>query len=131
MIDKSEVQKWLNEYGQAWVQGNPDALAKLFHDNATYQETPFDEPMQGKHHIRAYWQDGAADAQKDVSFSSEVWAVSDNEAFAEWTARFQRVASGACVELDGIIKLVFLREKADLKCLELREWWHRRESNQA
>ena len=131
MIDKSDVQKWLNEYGQAWTQGSPDAVAKLFHDNATYQETPFDEPMQGKQQIRAYWQDGASDAQEAVSFSSEVWSVSDNEAFAGWTASFQRVASGVWVELDGIFKLRFVKEKADLECLELREWWHRRENNQA
>lgn len=127
LIQESEVQMWLDAYGRAWVQGDPDAAAKLFHDNATYQETPFDEPMLGKQQIRAYWQEGAAGAQEDVSFSSKVCAISNDVAFARWAASFRRVASGIWVELDGVFKLAFEKENAGLTCLELQEWWHRRE----
>ena len=73
MIEQ-DVQNWLNEYGRAWVDGDPDRVVTLFSNTATYRETPFDEPMRGRREIREYWQNGAADAQENVEFASQVWA---------------------------------------------------------
>ena len=123
-----DVQDWLDEYGHAWVDGDPDRAAALFSDTATYRETPFDDPMRGRHAIREYWQENAADAQEDVEFASQVWAVTNDTAIAGWQARFARKASGARVELDGTFRLVFLDEQGALQCTVLEEWWHRRES---
>ncbi len=126
MLDKAEVETWLNEYGQAWVKGDPAAVAMLFSDDATYQETPFDVPMRGKDSIKAYWKNGAADAQEDVSFQYQLWAVAGNEAFAQWTADFLRIASGERVDLSGTFRLVFEKDSGRLQCVALQEWWHRR-----
>ena len=123
-----DVQDWLDAYGRAWVDGDPDAVVALFSAIAAYRETPFDDPMRGRHAIREYWQQGAADAQEDVEFASQVWAVSGDTAIAGWQARFTRKASGARVELDGTFRLVFSDEQGALLCTELHEWWHRRES---
>ncbi len=128
MITQAQVQIWLDAYGKAWIEGDPDKLVTLFTDDALYQETPFDEPMVGKEAIRAYWQEGAADAQEDVSFSSKVWALDDMYAVAHWQARFTRIPSGTRVDLDGTFKLLFSITLDGLKCRELREWWHRQES---
>lgn len=100
----------------------------LFSDTATYRETPFDDPMRGRHEIREYWQNGAAEAQKDVEFSSQVWAVKSDTAIAGWQARFIRKASGVRVELDGIFRLVFSKEQGNLRCTTLEEWWHSKET---
>ena len=127
MIEQ-DVQDWLDAYGRAWVDGDPDAVVALFFATATYRETPFDDPMRGQHAIREYWQQGAADAQEDVEFASQVWAVAGDTAIAGWQARFTRKASGARVELDGTFRLVFSDEQGALLCTELQEWWHRRES---
>ena len=127
-MTEQDVQNWLDEYGRAWVDGDPDQLVTLFSVSATYRETPFDDPMTGRHEIREYWQKGAAEAQENVEFTSQVWAVGNDTAFAGWQARFTRKASGARVELDGTFRLVFSSEQGTLRCTVLEEWWHRKES---
>ena len=127
-MTEQDVQDWLDEYGRAWVNGDPDHLVTLFSDTATYRETPFDVPMRGQHEIREYWQSGAADAQENVEFTSQVWAVKNDVAIAGWQARFTRRASGMQVDLDGTFRLVFSIEHGEFRCKILEEWWHSKES---
>ena len=127
-MTEQDVQNWLDEYGRAWVDGDPDRVVTLFSDTATYRETPFDKPMRGRREIRGYWQEGAADAQENVEFASQVWAVGNDTAIAGWQARFTEKASGVRVELDGTFRLVFSREQGALRCTILEEWWHSRKS---
>ena len=130
-MTEQDVQDWLDEYGRAWVDGDPDRVVALLSDTATYRETPFDDPMGGRQAIREYWRKNAADAQEDVEFASQVWAVTNDTAIAGWQARFTRKASGARVELDGAFRLVLSGEQGALQCTVLEEWWHRRESPSA
>ena len=127
-MTEQDVQNWLDEYGRAWVNGNPDQAVALFSDTAIYRETPFDDPMRGRSEIRSYWQKGAADTQENVEFSSQIWAIVDCTAIAGWQAHFTRKAFGVRIELDGTFRLAFSREQGDLRCTSLEEWWHRRES---
>ena len=127
-MTEQDVHDWLDEYGRAWVDGDPDRVVVLFSDTATYRETPFDKPMRGRREIREYWQEGAADAQENVEFMSQVWAVVDDTAIAGWQARFTEKASGVRVELDGTFRLVFSSEQGALQCTLLEEWWHSRKS---
>lgn len=127
-MTEKDVQDWLNAYGAAWVNGDPRQVVSLFSDAALYRETPFAEPMIGRAAIGAYWQEGAADAQEDVEFSSQVWAVQRNQAFAGWQARFRRRASGRRVQLNGAFRLAFATECGVLICRSLDEWWHRKET---
>ena len=127
-MTEQDAQNWLDGYGRAWVDGDPDQLVALFSDSASYRETPFDDPMRGRLEIREYWRKGAAEAQENVEFSSQVWAVKNDTAIAGWQARFNRKASGARVELDGTFRLVFSSEQGTFQCTVLEEWWHRKES---
>lgn len=127
-MTKQDVQDWLDEYGRAWVDGDPDRVVMLFSDTAIYRETPFDKPMRGRQEIREYWQIGAADAQENVEFVSQVWAVVNDTAVAGWQARFTEKASGVRVELDGTFRLVFSSEQGALQCTILEEWWHSRKT---
>ena len=127
-MTEQDVQKWLDEYGRAWVNGDPDHVVMLFSETATYRETPFDDPMEGRLEIREYWQNGAADSQENVEFTSQVWAVNNDTAVAGWQARLTEKASGERVELDGTFRLVFSREQGTLQCTVLEEWWHSKES---
>lgn len=84
--------------------------------------------MRGRREIREYWQEGAADAQENVEFMSQVWAVVDDTATAGWQARFTEKTSGVRVELDGTFRFVFSSEQGALQCTILEEWWHSRKS---
>ncbi|MEM7068152.1 MAG: nuclear transport factor 2 family protein [Pseudomonadota bacterium] len=126
-MKKHDVQNWLDEYGKAWIDGDPEQIVKLFVDGASYRETPFDESMKGLEEIRQYWQDGAADAQEDVKFASQVWAIDDYVAIAGWQASFTRKQSGKQVMLDGVFRLELFLSASGLLCNRLEEWWHRQE----
>lgn len=120
-------EQWLDAYRRAWEGRDPDAAARLFTDDGTYQETPFDEAMQGRTAIRAYWEN-VPRGQERIEFASQVLAFTNNgEGVAHWRTSFTRVPSGVRVELDGIF---VVRLNPDGLCTHFREWWHRREGQQ-
>jgi uncharacterized protein (TIGR02246 family) len=120
-MDRPTFDNWLDAYKRAWETRDPEAAADLFTTDATYQETPFEEPMTGRESIRDYWSD-VTRYQEGVEFSYEILATTETSGIAHWRSEFTRLTSGSAVELDGI----FLVElDADGKCTEFREWWHR------
>lgn len=111
---------WLESYGRASAQNDPQASASLFAEDARYYESPFDEPMVGREAIYRYWAVGAQDLA-DKTSSYEILAVRDNLGIARWQAQFVRRGSGAAMALDCI----FLVEFDDRGlCSLFREWWH-------
>lgn len=124
-MDEKQFQTWLEAYGRAWEEGDAAAAAALFAPDAAYYETPFDPPMTGREAIIAYWQEGAASAQRDVRFQYKALAVAGDLGLNHWTAAFTRVPSGVRVRLDGVMAVRF---DTDGRCVEFREWWHRMES---
>lgn len=117
--------QWLARYGDAWEAGDPDAVLALFAGHASYFETPFSAPMVGHEAIRRYWTEGAKDAQTNVRFEARPITFDGTTGIAHWRATFDRVPSGAHVELDGVLSAVFDEQ---MRCEVFREWWHRRET---
>ena len=114
---------WLGAYGDAWEARDPRAAAELFSADATYQETPFEEPARGREAIAQYWS-RVTRGHQQVRFDHEVLAVTEDMGIARWWASFDSVHLGARVELDGIF---VVRMGAEGMCKEFREWWHYRE----
>ena len=119
-----DFQRWLERYGRAWIEGDPDAVVELFSADAAYHETPFDDPMLGIEAIHRYWTAGAKEGQEEVTFAATPISMNQATGFARWRATFRRVPSGSFVELDGVLSARF---DAAMRCVEFREWWHRRE----
>lgn len=112
------LRRWLDAYGRAWETRDPDAAVELFAEDASYRETPFDEPMRGREAIRRYWSQ-VPEHQRDIEFGYEV--LSARPALARWWASYIAVALGEPTKLDGIFLLEFDPEG---RCSSLREWWH-------
>ena len=123
-MNRESLQGWLEGYGRAWESRDPEAVGKLFADDATYQETPYTQPMRGREAIQQYWSQVVATAQEHIKFGYEVLADAEDSAIVHWWASFVRVQSRAQVSLDGIFLLKFDTEG---RCRELREWWVRKE----
>jgi|SRR5215203_3058419 len=120
-MERATFTNWLDAYKRAWEARDPEAAADVFTADATYQETPFEEPVRGRRGIRDYWFD-ATRYQEGIEFSYEVLATTETGGIAHWRSEFTRLTSDSAVELDGI----FLVElDADGKCTEFREWWHK------
>jgi len=124
-MTEESLKSWLDAYGRGWETRDPEAVIKLFTEDATYQKTPFSEPMRGRQAIREYWAEKVARSQEQVSFGYEVLALAGDLGLAHWWASFVRTRSRTRVKLDGIFLLTF---NSQGRCGALREWWVRQEA---
>jgi uncharacterized protein (TIGR02246 family) len=120
-IDPEPFKRWLDSYGHAWMDRDPEAAAALYTDDATYQVTPFDEPLRGRVAIHEYW-DGVAKTQERIQFDFEVVTATAEHGIARWQASFVRVPSRLETKLEGIFVIAL---DSDGRCQSLREWWHK------
>ena len=100
-MDRESFKYWLASYGKAWTDRDPEAAASLYTDDATYQVTPFDEPLRGRSAIYEYWV-GVAKTEERIQFNREILAITAGYGVARWWASFLRVPPGLKTELDGI-----------------------------
>ena len=123
-MERTSFVSWLESYGSAWRNRDPQAAADLFTDECTYQITPFVEPMRGRAAIFEYWS-YAAETERDIQFGYEVLALTPDAGLARWWASFLIVPQMLQTELNGIF-LISL--DADGRCQSLREWWHKKQT---
>jgi uncharacterized protein (TIGR02246 family) len=122
-MDREAFKNWLAAYGRAWTGRDAEAAASLYSEDATYQVTPFDEPLRGRSAIYEYWV-GVAKTEENIQFEYEIIAVTAELGIARWRASFVRVPPGLETKLDGIF-LIALDEEG--RCVSLREWWHKKQ----
>jgi hypothetical protein len=116
--DVAAFKSWLDAYGQAWENRNPEAAAALFTETGTYQVTPFLEPVRGRKVIFEYWSE-VARTEQNIRFGYEILFASAKLNIARWSASFVIVPPGLQTQLDGIF-LISLDEQG--RCKSLREW---------
>lgn len=117
----NDFQQWMDSYGRACIDKDPEAFGALFAKEARYYKTPFEKPLRGPPAISRYLRETAA-LTVDVRFSYHILSVIGCVVIALWQGGFTEVRSGKRVKLDGVF-LVELNEQH--KCRVFREWWHR------
>ncbi|HEX4542979.1 MAG TPA: nuclear transport factor 2 family protein [Candidatus Acidoferrum sp.] len=120
-MEHTTFKSWLEAYGRAWQDRNPQAAADLFAEDGTYQVTPFVEPMRGRPAIFEYWSN-VARTQEGIQFGYEILSVTEEAGIARWWASFLIVPQGLQTKLEGIFLITLA---ADGRCRSLREWWHK------
>lgn len=111
------VDQWLDRYRAAWEEGDADAAAALFTEDAVYRSSPFREPHIGRAGVREYWTIATADqSEATVRFGRAV-TEGNRTAVEFWTT--MRAEEGE-ITLPGILVLRFA---PDGRCEELREAW--------
>lgn len=118
--DSATFIRWLDAYGRAWKERDPDGVAELFTPDARYYWTPFDQPKLGRQQITEAWL-RATTGQRDIHFRHELLCVSGTRGIARWWCSFERLASGRPVRLAGVL-CVEMDDRG--LCCEFREWWH-------
>ena len=116
-LDRGTFRDWLDEYETAWETGDAAAAAGLFAPHATYQETPFTDPLEGRDAIRDYWAETTA-TQESVRVDSSVIGLGRAAGVARFEASFVR--DGEAVMVDGVLRARFVSGD----CVAFREWWH-------
>ena len=119
-LDEAGFSAWLDSYKSAWEDRDPGAAAALFTEAATYRETPYDAPFEGRAAIEGYWS-GAVSGQRDVRFTYEVLACTGDRGLARWHATFETAEGGDTIDLDGIFHCRF---ETQALVGRFEEWWH-------
>jgi hypothetical protein len=73
-MEWTSFEAWLEKYGRAWRDRNPQAAADLYTDDGTYQATPLEKPMRGRPEIFDYWSH-VARTEENIQFGYEILAV--------------------------------------------------------
>jgi SnoaL-like domain len=123
-VTEEQATAWLEAYGEAYEQQDPDAAAVLFTPDATYQWGPFGELLHGREEIRAKWAEGIDPDEGGVTFAHELLAVTDTIGIARWMASYAYPREGRLVRYDGVFAFSLNDES---RCTGFREWWNTRE----
>ena len=119
-LTRGHFQQWMETYGKASADNDPQASTNLFAQNAAYYETPFAEPMPRREAIYEYWNKGAQ-TLKEKESTFEILSVQDQRGIARWQSKFTVIESGKRLALDCIFVVEFNEEGL---CQTFREWWH-------
>src|SRR5437867_2845770 len=86
-MDDASFQRWMDDYTHAYEERDPDAAARLFTADATYQWGPFGDLLRGPEAIRERWASAVGDDREtDFRFDYEVLAVTRELGIARWMA---------------------------------------------
>ena len=130
---RSAVQAWLDRYVDAWKSYDPDQVASLFADDATYRYHPYDpedEVVRGRDAIVRDWiePDGNAstrDQPNTYDAAYEVYAVDGDRAVAVGSSRYWTDSTRST--LQQTYDNVFLLRFDDAgRCLEFVELFMKR-----
>jgi hypothetical protein len=105
-LTHERFRQWMETYGRASAENDPQTSANLFAENAAYYETPFAEPMIGRDAIYEYWNKGAKNL-KDKESTFEILSAKDRLGIARWQSRFTVIESGKRFALDCLFVVEF------------------------
>lgn len=79
-MTRAQLSAWLGEYERAWRTSGTAGLGQLFSEGATYQLSPYDEPIAGLDAIAAMWERERAGPDEQFTMSSEIVAIDGDAA---------------------------------------------------
>jgi hypothetical protein len=74
-MDRAFADAWVARYERAWRSPGTDGLAELFTADATYQQSPFHEPVVGLANIAEMWENERDGPDEVFHMAHEVVAV--------------------------------------------------------
>ncbi len=86
-MTRDDVQRWLDDYIDAWRSGDAAAIGTLFSADADYRYHPYDEPVAGRDAIVADWLE-SPDAPGTWSGHYEPYTVDGDRAVAIGESRY-------------------------------------------
>lgn len=84
-MERDEVMRWVAGYERAWRDGDLDAIADLFTEDAHYRPSPYDDGKVGHAAIRAFWLD---DDGETFTVRAEPVAVEGRDAVVRLEVRY-------------------------------------------
>ena len=114
------LTEWLDAYGNAWEQRDPDAAAELFTEDALYQWGPFGRKLRGQIMIREAWAEAVVE-QENVEFGYEVLTATGRGGIVRWWCSADFPGRKVRERDEGIFRLAFDESG---RCTNFEEWWN-------
>ena len=84
-MERGAVMTWVHGYERAWRDGDLEAVADLFTEDARYRPSPYEPSQVGHAAIRSFWLD---DAGKVFTVRAEPVAVEGRDAVVRLEVRY-------------------------------------------
>jgi ketosteroid isomerase-like protein len=88
MTDRSAVSRWLADYEAAWRAPGTGALAGLFTSDATYLQSPYEQPVAGLDAIKRMWEDERDGPGEVFTLVTDILAVDGPTAVVRAEVRY-------------------------------------------
>jgi ketosteroid isomerase-like protein len=75
MTDRATVRRWLAAYEAAWRAPGTRGLAEIFTGDASYLQSPYQEPVVGLDAIRRMWDDERESPDEVFTIATDILAV--------------------------------------------------------
>jgi ketosteroid isomerase-like protein len=75
VTDRATLSRWLGGYEAAWRAPGTDRLMGLFTDDATYLQSPYEQPVAGLDAIRRMWDEQREGPGEVFTLATEILAV--------------------------------------------------------
>jgi hypothetical protein len=118
-LTKQDVRAVLDIYIRAWETQDPDLIATIFTESATYHERVLEAPIPNREAIRRYWETKVVAAQANIKCELLNVYLDGATAIAEWEAEFDDVVQGVRKRMREIAVLDF----DGRQIAALREYW--------
>ena len=112
MTDRSSVREWLTGYEAAWRAPGTNGLAGLFTEEATYLQSPYEQPVTGLDAIGRMWEREREGPGEIFTLATDIVAVDGQVAVVRaevtygdpvtqeyrdlWVVRFAAGGDGRC-----------------------------------
>jgi ketosteroid isomerase-like protein len=118
-VERQRAEAWVTAFFASWENGDANAAAALFTEDAQYASHPFAEPLLGRAAIAAYWSAGVA-RQSDIDIHVGRPVIDGERVAVEWWVSLAE--DGEDSLSTGTLVLRFDGEL----CASLREVWMER-----
>jgi uncharacterized protein (TIGR02246 family) len=120
--ERAAIEGWLAAYRHAWGTDDPDDVAALFTEDATYSPWPFSKPWEGRDAIVAKWVE-RGDSKNPWSFDGEVLAVEGDTGVIKGLTTYPAHDDEA---EDAYSNIWVVRLAPDGRARSFAEWWVQR-----
>jgi ketosteroid isomerase-like protein len=88
MTDRAMVRQWLAAYEAAWRSPGTQGLAEIFTDDASYRQSPYQEPVTGLDAIRRMWDEERDGPDEVFTIATDILAVDGPTAVVRAEVRY-------------------------------------------